>query len=51
MFHKTNNRFSTRNAAGERMASLWQVFARMHMALTLLMMRVHADLSNAGRAC
>jgi len=51
MFHKTNNRFPTRNAAGERMASLWQVFARMHMAIKLLMMRVHADLSNAMRAC
>jgi len=27
------------------------VFARMHMAIKLLMIRVHADLSNAMRAC
>jgi hypothetical protein len=51
MLHKTNNRFPRRNAARERLISLWQVFARMHMAIELLMMRVHADLSNAMHAC
>jgi hypothetical protein len=51
MFHKTNNRFPRRNAARERVAFLWQVFAIMHLAIKLLKMRVHAELSNAMRAC